>query len=235
MRALILASGFGTRLYPITKTIPKCLVEINGRPLLDYWLEKLVNAGIYKILINTHWLANKVEDYIYNSKWAKYVDLVYEEKLLGTGGTLLNNINFFRNNEVLVLHADNFSKFNLKDFIDNHKSRPEGCKITLLSFQTDTPSSCGIIKTNINNIITEFHEKVDKPPGNLANGAVYLFQKGFVEELEKKRSHIREITTDIFPNYIGKIFNVTTNLYHRDIGTLKSFVQCQKDFKSMEN
>ena len=92
MKALILAGGFGNRLHPITKTIPKCLVEINGRPLLDYWIEKLVNAGVYKILVNTHWLANKVEDYILTSKWAKYVDLVYEDKLLGTGGTLLNNI-----------------------------------------------------------------------------------------------------------------------------------------------
>ena len=235
MKALILAGGFGSRLHPITKTIPKCLVEINGRPLLDYWIEKLVNAGVYKILVNTHWLANKVEDYILTSKWAKYVDLVYEDKLLGTGGTLLNNIDFFRNEEALVLHADNFSKFNLKNFIKNHKSRPKECKITLLSFETDTPSSCGIIKTNKKNIITEFYEKVSNPPGNLANGAVYLFQEGFVSELEKNKNNIKEITTDVFPHYLGKIFNVTTNLYHRDIGTLESFSQCLKDFKLMEN
>jgi len=64
MRALLLAAGIGSRLLPITATTPKCLVMINGRPLLDYWLELLFGAGVERILINTHWLAEQVEAYV---------------------------------------------------------------------------------------------------------------------------------------------------------------------------
>ena len=66
MRAILLAAGLGTRLRPITDKIPKCLVPINGKPLIDYWLEQLTKAGIEKFLINTHYLHEKVE-FIYRA------------------------------------------------------------------------------------------------------------------------------------------------------------------------
>jgi mannose-1-phosphate guanylyltransferase len=59
MRALLLAAGVGSHLYPITTTTPKCLAIINGRPLRDYWLELLFPAGVDRVLINTHWLAEQ--------------------------------------------------------------------------------------------------------------------------------------------------------------------------------
>ena len=64
MRALLLAAGLGTRLRPITDTTPKCLVPIHGKPLLEYWLDLLLSAGIDRILINTHYLAEAVRDYV---------------------------------------------------------------------------------------------------------------------------------------------------------------------------
>ena len=81
MKALLLAGGLGTRLRPITNTVPKCLVEINGRPLLDFWLEKIVNSGIKNILINKNWLSNNVEDFVLDSKWSRFIDLAYEDNL----------------------------------------------------------------------------------------------------------------------------------------------------------
>jgi len=59
MRTLLLAAGVGSRLLPITATTPKCVVMINDRPLLDYWLELLFPAGVDRVLINTHWLAEQ--------------------------------------------------------------------------------------------------------------------------------------------------------------------------------
>ena len=60
MRAILLAAGFGKRLRPITKTVPKCLVPIKGKPLLQIWLEKLTKVGVSEIFINTHYLHKKV-------------------------------------------------------------------------------------------------------------------------------------------------------------------------------
>ena len=67
MKALLLAAGFGTRLRPITDSIPKCLVDINGRPLLEIWIELLVNAGVNDILVNTHYLSDQVNFFVNNS------------------------------------------------------------------------------------------------------------------------------------------------------------------------
>ena len=63
MRAILLAAGYGTRLRPLTNKIPKCLVSIKGKPLLQIWLEQLTAAGIGPFLINTHYLADQVVDF----------------------------------------------------------------------------------------------------------------------------------------------------------------------------
>ena len=64
MKAILLATGYGTRLRPITNSIPKCLVKIKNEPLLNIWLEKLTKVGIEKILINTHYLSKQVENFV---------------------------------------------------------------------------------------------------------------------------------------------------------------------------
>lgn len=67
MKAILLAAGFGTRLRPLTNHLPKCLVPIHGKPLLEIWLERLVAVGISACLVNTHYLADQVEDFIASS------------------------------------------------------------------------------------------------------------------------------------------------------------------------
>ena len=69
MKAILLAAGFGTRLRPLTNNIPKCLVPIKGKPLLEIWLDKLSDVGVKDFLINTHYLYDKVESFIKKSKY----------------------------------------------------------------------------------------------------------------------------------------------------------------------
>src|SRR5260370_41438923 len=111
MRALLLAAGVGSRLLPITATTPKCVVMINGRPLLDYWLELLFGAGIERVLVNTHWLAEQVGAYVKASRWASRVDLVHEAELLGAGGTLLANREWFQGPPFIVADAGHLTHF----------------------------------------------------------------------------------------------------------------------------
>lgn len=98
MRALLLAAGLGTRLYPITRSVPKCLVSIRGRPLIDYWFDHLFASGKFeRVLVNTHHLAEQVRDHIAQSPWATHIDLVHESELLGTAGTIKANRGYFGN------------------------------------------------------------------------------------------------------------------------------------------
>ena len=104
-----MAAGLGTRLRPITNDTPKCLVPINGRPLLDIWVETLVCSGVKEILVNAHYLHNQVKEYVNNSKYKNLILIQYEEELLGTAGTLIKNSSFLEDEGGLLIHADNFS------------------------------------------------------------------------------------------------------------------------------
>lgn len=229
MRALLLAAGMGLRLLPITATRPKCMVEINGRPLLDYWLEMLFGAGVERALVNTHWLADQVIAFVQASRWAGRVDMVHEDELLGTGGTVLANREWFQEQPFIVAHADNLTDFDVSGFIAAHRARPEGHAITMLGFRTDTPRSCGILELNGRGTVIAFHEKVDDPPGNLANGAVYIFEPEVMDAIAAIGRPVVDLSTEIIPRFIGRILCVETSGYHRDIGTPESLSRAIAD------
>lgn len=223
MRALLLAAGYGTRLRPLTDTIPKCLVPINGEPLLGIWLKILFDGGISEVTINTHYLESHVTSYVNESKYKKKVNLVNEPVLLGTAGTLIENLGFYQGGDGLLIHADNYCDINLKALISAHKKRPINCVLTMVTFRTDSPSTCGIVETDENNVITAFHEKVESPPGNLANGAIYILSKEFISEIRTLPDGASDFSIDILPKYIGRMFSYETNGYIIDIGTPDSY------------
>ena len=231
MRALLLAAGTGSRLRPLTDTTPKCLVPVHGRPLLDYWLDLVFNGGIERALLNTHWLAEKVRSHIAASPWRSRIDLVHEDQLLGTGGTVLSNRDWFSNEAFLVAHADNLTDFDAAALITAHGKRPAGCVMTMLAFRTDDPSSCGILDLDQANRVIAFHEKVKNPPGNLANGAVYIFEPDVIEDIARLGKATVDLSTEIIPNYLGRILAVETSAYHRDIGNPESLRRAQAEFR----
>src|ERR1700720_1331580 len=230
MRALLLAAGVGSRLLPVTATTPKCLVAINGQPLLSYWLELLFGAGIERVLINTHWLSEQGEGYVKASRWASRIDLVHENELLGTGGTVLANREWFQGQPFMLAHADNLTDFDVAGLIAAHRTRPSGHLMTMLGFRTDDPRSCGILELDDRNTVLAFHEKVEHPPGNLANGAVYVLEPEDVDVITGLLSPVVDLSPAIIPKFLGRILCVETDGYHRDIGTLKSLRRASAEF-----
>ena len=170
MRALLLAAGRGERLRPITNTMPKCMVKISERPLLDWWLDALERANIKDVLINLHYLPEVVESYVKNSKYQSQVSLIYEEALLGTAGTVIKNASFFGGGDGMVIHDDNFCLANLSSFMDAHVKRPKNCEITLMTFDTDNPSTCGMLELDQEGRVQNLHEKPAFSTSKLANG-----------------------------------------------------------------
>ena len=130
MRAILLAGGLGTRLRPLTETVPKCLVPVGGEVLLDMWLRRLSEAGVDRALVNLHHLADVVRRHVAGSQWADLVEFVDEPELLGTAGTLVANKWFLMGEDGLLVHADNYCTASLAAFIAAHRSRPAGCTLT---------------------------------------------------------------------------------------------------------
>lgn len=230
-QALLLCGGLGTRLKPLTDNIPKCLVPIKGIPLLELWLEMLTRNGFSKIIVNTHHHRAMVSDYIKQSPWCNLVTLADEAELLGTGGTLKENASAFNHEQpILLAHGDNLTKFNIQGFLQAHKTRPAQAAMTMLSFVTDVPQSCGILECDENNLVQRFHEKKPNPPGNIANAAVYLLSKEVLETVTAFEGKFIDFSTQVIPQYIGRILSYLNDEYHRDIGTLTSWNLAQKEF-----
>ena len=230
MRALLLAGGLGTRLRPLTDALPKCLVPIRGVPLLDYWLDLLLGAGIARILINTHYRAQQVRDHVAGSPWRDRLDLVHEETLLGTGGTLLANRGFFGGEAFLVAHADNLTRFDVQAFERRHAERPDGCLITMMTFDTDNPRSCGIVEQDDQGVVRAFHEKVADPPGTRANGAVYICEPALLDWLHGLGKPVIDLSTEVIPAFLGRIATFHNSDYLRDIGTPESLITAEKEY-----
>ena len=225
VHALLLAAGYGTRLKPITNDLPKCLVKIGGRSLLELWIIKLIQSNVTSVLINTHYLADKVNLFLSplflnNYKEIK-IQVTHEEILLGTAKTMINNKEFFRNKIGILIHADNFFEDDLSDFLKAHLNKPQKCLLTMLTFTTDNPKSCGVVEIDSDGIVTKFYEKVKNPPTNLANGAIYAFNNDFIDWIENNAPSAEDFSNDILPKLLGRINTYKTDKFFVDIGTPK--------------
>jgi mannose-1-phosphate guanylyltransferase len=232
VKALLLAAGLGTRLRPLTDSIPKCLTPICGRPLLQIWLDSLSDAGIGPFLVNSHYLPQAVEQFISASVYRPQITLVYETELLGTGGTLLANRDFFGREPLMVIHADNLCVCDLRSFVEAHARRESGTVMTMMTFRSDAPETCGIVEVDAKGVVLSFHEKVSDPPGNLANGAVYILEPEVCDFMAELAGPTVDFSTQVLPHFVGRIQAWQNPQIHRDIGTIASLNMAQAEFLS---
>jgi mannose-1-phosphate guanylyltransferase len=229
VKALLLAAGLGTRLCPLTDDWPKCLMPIGDRPLLEYWLETLYLTNVNGVLVNLHHHSEIVQDFLNRSRFEGWVSSVSEESLLGTAGTLRANKVYFKNSTTLLVHADNWCQCDFADFLNYHlKHRPKNCSITMMTFESPTPETCGIVETNAEGVVFAFHEKTKNPPGNRANGAVYLLEPEVLRWINEHPDK-SDFSTEVLPHFLGKIGTWNNDGIHRDIGAFSMLKQAQSD------
>lgn len=122
MEAFILAAGLGTRLRPLTNSRPKALIEIEGKTLLEINLEKLIQNGASRIVINVHHFASMIEDYIQSRRWGTEILISREsDVLLDTGGGLKHAESLFTGTSPIIIHnVDILSDINIKQLIATH-------------------------------------------------------------------------------------------------------------------
>lgn len=231
MKAYLLAAGLGSRLKPITDRIPKCLVPINEHPMLDWWAKLFLESGVDEVLINTHYMADQVQEYIknYNAKntGLKFIE-TYEEELIGSGGTVYTNRDFVKGEEdFLICYADNLTDINLPEFIKFHKASK--APLTMALFHTNVPKQCGIAGLDNEGRIVEFIEKPENPDSNLANAGIYAATQEVFEVFPD--AGFSDIGKDVLPKLIGKMFGWEIPQYLIDVGTMPNYEKAQADWK----
>ena len=160
MKALLLAAGYGSRLGKLTRQTPKCLMQVGGKTMLDHWLFKLNALGVEDFIINTHYLPEKVINFIANHELKEKITLSFEKELLGTAGTLAAHSEILSTEVTFIVHVDNFCISNLEFFLEAHNNRPSDAIFTMLTFTTPNPENCRIVEVNEKNILINFHEKI---------------------------------------------------------------------------
>ncbi len=225
-RALLLAGGLGTRLRPLTETTPKCLIDVAGKRMLDYWVAALDRAGIKAALLNTHHHAEQVRDYIaeVNARGGVQLTEAYEPELLGSAGTVHANRDWAEG-EVIVIYADNLSDIDLGAFTEAHAAHDQ--PMTMALFDTPYPEKCGIATLDDTGLVTEFIEKPANPASNLANAGLYVLDRSAWYEIADM--DVFDFGFDVIPAFVGRMHGYRHPGYHRDIGTHESLAIAEAD------
>jgi mannose-1-phosphate guanylyltransferase len=227
MKAFLLAAGVGSRLRPITDTIPKCMVPIDGRPMLDIWLEALGRAGVDEVLVNLHHLPHVVRRHVDDRVGPPVVRTFFEPELLGSAGTLRANRAWVDTDEMfLACYADNLTDFDLSSLVQAH--REHGAIATLTAFHSERPSAGGVLELDATGTVVGFEEKPANPVSDLVNAGMYAFHPGVLDELGG--SPPCDIGYDLLPRLVGRVKAVPVEGYFRDIGTIDAYERAQREW-----
>lgn len=223
-KAFILAAGEGTRLRPITDTIPKCLVPIQGVPLLTIWLRACHCAGIEEVLINLHAHANAVRRFLAGQDYGLKVRIIEEESLLGSAGTLRENRQWVAHEESFwVFYADVLNRADLSSMAKFHRQRRPAATIGV--YEVPDPRRCGIVSVLPDGTIDQFVEKPENPPGRLAFSGLMIATPPLLDVIPDRTP--ADIGFDVLPKLTGRMMAFPIRDYLIDIGTLENYQKAQ--------
>lgn len=239
MKGIILSAGKGERLMPLTETMPKPLVPIKARPLLEYNLRLLKYHNIDEVCINTSYLANKIKETIgTGEKLGLKIHYSFEPELLGTSGAL-NNFRTILDETFVVIYGDNLTDINLQEMLQHHKKNKAIVTIALRNKPKDYKTQSLILATPELKI-TKFLEKpsdeeVQKITGDhkLINSGIYIMEPEIFNYLPDGFS---DFAYDIFPKLIQgghPIFGFLIDKYYfREVGRIDKYELAKSEVES---
>ncbi len=231
MKAFLLAAGHGTRLRPITDKIPKCLVPIQGMPMLAIWMALCKKIGITEVLINLHAHADVVRTFLQERTQGDVrVRVVEEQQLLGSAGTLQANRKWVEGDDLFwVFYADVLHCADLPAMLRLHRQR--GLAATLGVYEVADPSRCGIVTANSKGVIEDFVEKPAHPTSNMAFSGLMI---GTPEVLDVIPDSIPvDIGFHVLPKLTGKMVAFPIRDYLIDVGTLENYQKAQASWPGL--
>ena len=233
-QAFILAAGFGTRLKPLTDNLPKALVKINGIAMLEILIEKLIQYGIQKIVINTHHFADKIEQFINDKKFDAEIILSYENKILDTGGGILHAKKYFDlQNNILIHNVDIISNLDLQKFYDFHLNNQAIASLFVQNRQT----SRYLLFDNEHQLSGWINKKTNEKiiSRQIADYNEFAFNGIHIISPEIFDLFTQNGKFSIIPQYleIAKKYKITAfenkNYYWQDAGKIETIKQIEKD------
>jgi len=252
LRAMVLAAGIGSRLAPLSDNLPKPLIRIGGKVIMEHILLLLKEHGITDVISNTYHLADQIHDYFKDIKDKEGISLefIHEEKLSGVAGGIRACKDFLEKGTACIIMGDALTDLDLSALYQEHKKAVEaqGCLATIAMMEVKDTSQFGVIVTKsmldsevkdevLKNQIIKFQEKpkAEDALSNWANTGVYFFEPGIYDFIPSKEEAPKyDVAGDLFPKLLelGKYIQaipVKKETYWADLGTPKQYLQSVKD------
>lgn len=230
MKAIIMAGGTGTRLRPLTCNIPKPMMPIIGKPVMQYSLELLKNSGIKDIGITLQYLPDSIIDYFGDgSEFGVNLQYFIEEIPLGTAGSVKNAEDFL-DETFIVISGDAVTDVNIMDALKYHRDKKSVATIILK--EVKVPLEYGVVVTNKDGRITGFLEKPNWSEvfSDKVNTGIYIFEPEIFRFYDKNKKF--DFSNDLFPILMRNnidMYGYNSNFYWCDIGGINEFMQCNYD------
>ena len=202
MRALLLSAGLGTRLGPYTESVPKCMVQVAGRPLVARTVEWLRDRGIDDLTMNLHHRPEVIERYFGDgSSHGVRMRYSYEPELLGTAGALLPPRSRFAGDRFLVVYADNLIQCDLDRLTSLHEDLH--AILTIALFAREDVSASGVAEVDDRGRVHAFREKPrpDEIAGNWVSAGLLLCEPRVLDYVPQGQAS--DFGTDVLPAIIG--------------------------------
>lgn len=232
MQVVILAGGMGTRLRSVTGSLPKPLVDVNGRPLLDYHLAHIAQAGIHDVLILAGYGADKIDEFCGDgSKWGLNLRTISEISAAGTAGAVMQAFGFLQP-RFLVLYGDTVFDFDIGRMVAFHdKSSPDA---TLFLHPNDHPHDSDLVEVDDHDRILRFHpypHPADSNLPNLVNAGIYIIERSMLSVLNGLPAK-PDFGKHVFPLMLaqgGYLKGYRSPEYVKDAGTPERLKKVSRD------
>ena len=230
MRGMILAGGLSTRLYPLTLDVPKPLVPVLDRPVVDHVINYLSAHGVDDIVINVHYFADAIRAYIGDgSRWNVRMTYLYEPELKGSAGAVKQVESRF-DETFVVIGCDDVTDTDLKAALDFHHR--SGAEATIVLAEATDVSQFGVVVIDDNGRIREFQEKPEpaSAKSNLVNTGIYIFEPALLKRIPEGAFY--DFGKQVFPGLLeagARFYGVRQAGYWCDIGTPREYRRAHFD------
>ena len=233
MKAFILAAGLGTRLRSLGLDVPKVMVPIGGKPLLEHHLELFRRQGIREFIVNLHYLPEKITDYFGDGrKFGVSITYSHEPELLGTAGAVKKMETDLRGGSFIVFYGDNLVRVDFAPLVEFHRARQ--AEVTVALFASPEPWTGGVVETDSNGRVLRFVEKPDRKQvsTNLISAGILVVEPRVLDVIPAGQFY--DFGRDVFPKLLAErrpVYAMEPKAYIQDVGTPERLAKAQRDFE----
>jgi len=221
----LMAGGYGKRLLPLTSNIPKPLLKVGEKPILETILNQFLHFGFYNFFISTHYEADQIRDYFGDgSKWGVNINYIHEDKPLGTAGAIGLLPKNLENFPIIMMNGDLLTKINLRNLLDFHNNEKGVATMCVREYDFKVPY--GVVTLQENQV-----KKIEEKPIHsfFVNAGIYVLNRSVVESVDGKTHVDMPNLLESQIKFDKKVNVFPIHEYWIDIGELEQFNQAQVD------